>query len=239
MSVPLKFKFPLSTLVQDGDYIIKAGEARPEINPRLKTNFVADMRALHTKLKAEIPAQASAKAGLGQLTTAQNAALKTARQLVSQARKSATLAFPGQDVKLHNEFQVGASDAQSLGAFLQSARIIKASCEVPASAAALGENGWIASDTAALDTAIETLDTVDDTQEESKGTGKGSTDARNIDANSLYDGLLKIQNAGDLQFPASDPANGPARVAFRLGLFPPKHGGSKPPPPAPPTPPPA
>jgi hypothetical protein len=30
-------------------------------------------------------------------------------------------------------------------------------------------------------------------------------------------------NAADLEFPATDPANGPARAEFKLGLFPPDH----------------
>jgi hypothetical protein len=41
------------------------------------------------------------------------------------------------------------------------------------------------------------------------------------------------QNAADLEFPATDPANAPARAEFRLGLFPPDHHA----PPAAPTPP--
>ncbi|HEX7570344.1 MAG TPA: hypothetical protein VF492_07555 [Verrucomicrobiae bacterium] len=32
-----------------------------------------------------------------------------------------------------------------------------------------------------------------------------------------------IQNAADLEFPATDPANAPARAEFKLGIFPPDH----------------
>ena len=32
---------------------------------------------------------------------------------------------------------------------------------------------------------------------------------------------LTIQNAADLEFPATNPANAPARAEFRLGIFPP------------------
>jgi hypothetical protein len=35
--------------------------------------------------------------------------------------------------------------------------------------------------------------------------------------------FLTIQNAADLELPATDPANTPARAEFRLGLFPPDH----------------
>jgi hypothetical protein len=31
------------------------------------------------------------------------------------------------------------------------------------------------------------------------------------------------QNAADLEFPATDPANAPARAEFKLGIFPPDH----------------
>jgi len=44
---------------------------------------------------------------------------------------------------------------------------------------------------------------------------------------------LTIQNAGDLEFPATDPANAAIRAEFRLGIFPPDHHA----PPAAPTPP--
>ena len=33
--------------------------------------------------------------------------------------------------------------------------------------------------------------------------------------------MKKSENAADLEFPATDPANVPARAKFRLGLFPP------------------
>jgi hypothetical protein len=238
MTVPLKFKFPISTLVQDGDYILKAAEARPEINTRLTAGHVAAMRTLHGSVKDKLPAQATAKSGSGQLTSAQEAAWKTAKKLVSKARETATNAFKGNSAKLHNEFQVGNSDASSLADFLQNARIIEASCKIPANAAAMAEWGWIASDTTALGAAIEALDTADDEQEDNKGEAPAITAARNKDANDLYTGLLKIQSAADLQYPEENPDNGPARIAFRLGLFPPKRGGKggnhQTPPPAPP-----
>jgi hypothetical protein len=43
------------------------------------------------------------------------------------------------------------------------------------------------------------------------------------------------QNAADLEFPATDPANAPERAEFKLGIFPPDHHV----PPAAPTPTPA
>ncbi|MGA3143003.1 MAG: hypothetical protein ABSF10_08150 [Verrucomicrobiota bacterium] len=35
--------------------------------------------------------------------------------------------------------------------------------------------------------------------------------------------ILTTQNAADLEFPATDPANAPARAEFKLGIFPPDH----------------
>jgi hypothetical protein len=46
--------------------------------------------------------------------------------------------------------------------------------------------------------------------------------------------MKKSENAADLEFPATDPANAPARAEFKLGIFPPDHHV----PPATPTPPP-
>jgi len=50
-----------------------------------------------------------------------------------------------------------------------------------------------------------------------------------------YEHILTIQNAADLEFPATHPANDPARAEFKLGIFPPDHHV----PPAAPTRPPA
>ena len=45
---------------------------------------------------------------------------------------------------------------------------------------------------------------------------------------------LRCQNAADLEWTASDPANAGVRGEFLLGIFPPDHGGNNAPPPAPP-----
>jgi hypothetical protein len=41
----------------------------------------------------------------------------------------------------------------------------------------------------------------------------------NADAADAYEHILTIQNAADLEFPATDPANAPARAEFKLGIF--------------------
>jgi hypothetical protein len=52
----------------------------------------------------------------------------------------------------------------------------------------------------------------------------------------MYERLLTIQNATDLQWPATGPANAGIRDQFRLNTFPPASGNG---PSTPPTPPPA
>jgi hypothetical protein len=222
MTTPLKFKAPLAILVQDGDSILLAAESDPAVAARLKTEFIPEIRQLHTELKTSVPAQASAKADTGELTQEQNHAMEDLKEMIAKARKTAKLAFPGQDVKLHQQFQVGNSSALRLPVLLQSARIIEASCKTPANLPAMKENGWTTAETTALHNRIEGLDSTDKEQEDSKGAGTGATGIRNDLANHLYDGLLKIQNAADLQYPESDPNNEPHRVAFHLGTFPPK-----------------
>jgi hypothetical protein len=68
---------------------------------------------------------------------------------------------------------------------------------------------------------------------ESISGAKDTTSAKNTDAATLYENILTIQNAADLQFPASNPANAGVRGEFLLGIFPPDHGGNHTPPPAP------
>jgi hypothetical protein len=62
-----------------------------------------------------------------------------------------------------------------------------------------------------------------------------ATGVKATDAADAYEHILTIQNAADLEFPATDPANAPARAEFKLGIFPPDHHV----PPAAPTPTPA
>jgi hypothetical protein len=65
---------------------------------------------------------------------------------------------------------------------------------------------------------------------------KDTTTTKNTDAATLYENILTIQNAADLQWPATDPANAGVRGEFLLGIFPPDHGGNHTPPPTPPAP---
>ena len=165
-------------------------------------------------------------AGVATLTASQNDALINLNDLVSRAKESAKRAFAGQDVKLRNEFQVGIHSPGDLASVLGRARIVRDSCS-NGNATALAAKGWIVADTAALEQAIEALDTTDDSQESAKVDKGGATDARNTAANTLHEGLLTIQNAANNQWPERNPANAAVRAKFRLGLFPPKQERKK------------
>ncbi len=246
MSVPLKFKFPVATLTKEGDYILTAAEAHATaINARLPAGKVAALRTLLGQVSTKATGKATAIANLGTLTQAQNDALKVLHRHVSDARKSARLAFPGQDVKLKNEFLVGKKDSNKLATTLLDARTLQAACAATANAAALAAQGWIAADTAVLDDAINTLNTTDDTQEGAKGGATGATGDRNVVANDLYDGLLAVQNAAHREYPEEAATSINVRKEFRLvdfppapptppaGSPPPPAGGGTPPPPNP------
>jgi hypothetical protein len=69
-------------------------------------------------------------------------------------------------------------------------------------------------------------------QQSGQSEAKKATAVKAADA---HEHILTIQNAADLEFPATDPANAPARAEFKLGIFPPDHHV----PPAAPTPTPA
>ena len=228
MAVKLTFKFPTATLTQEADHVLDAAEAHAaEIDPRLEEGFVATVRALLGTVRGDTNTQKSQVAGIGDLTTAQNDALTTLNDLVSRAKESAKRAFAGQDVKLRNEFQVGIHSPGDLASVLGRARIVRDSCS-NGNATALAAKGWIVADTAALEQAIEVLDTADDTQESGKADKSGATDARNTAANELYEGLLTIQNAANNQWPELNPVNGAIRTKFRIGYFPPRAEQKKP-----------
>jgi hypothetical protein len=146
--------------------------------------------------------------------------------LLGRGRRTAKRAFSGQTVKLRNEFQVGASTPKSLATVLQRGRIIAAALAKPENAAPLAAKGWQAADTEALNAAIQDLDTTDDTQEQAKILRKGATGDRNRQANDLYERLLTIQNAANLQWPSSNRLNEPIRASFRLGTFPPRRSAT-------------
>jgi hypothetical protein len=187
----------------------------------VKVEYVTESRALLNSIRAQHASQKGGAANVGALTQEQNANLKALLDQMSRARDTAKRAFKGQDVKLREEFQVGINKPNDLASHLQRARVILAACQKADNAAALAAKGWIAADTQALSDAIGALDTADDSQESAKATKTGLTGQRNIAANDLYERLLTIQNAANLQWPASG-GNIAVRAEFRIGLFPPK-----------------
>ena len=70
-------------------------------------------------------------------------------------------------------------------------------------------------------------------QQSGQSDAKKATGVKDADAADLYEHILTIQNAADLEFPAINPANAAERDEFRLNTFPPDNHA----PPAPPSPP--
>ncbi|MGA2865047.1 MAG: hypothetical protein ABSF95_11245 [Verrucomicrobiota bacterium] len=96
----------------------------------------------------------------------------------------------------------------------------------------LTHNGKLITDAAVANPAVAArgnFGTVEAAQQAAKGGAKVTTTAKNTDAADLYERLLTIQNAADLQWPATDPANAGVRDQFRLNTFPPASGNSTPP----------
>jgi hypothetical protein len=130
----------------------------------------------------------------------------------------------------------GASaDRRKLVCFFQMAALCRdAATPNAANLAALKLKGWTDADTTAFVAARQSLGTVNVTQQTAKGGAKVTTGQKDADAADLYERLLTIQNAADLQWPATDPANAGVRDAFCLNTFPPTQShGSGPQPPAP------
>jgi hypothetical protein len=238
MSEPLNFNFPLPLLLQEADTIVTAAETNPAINPRLPANYVTDTRPLIQQTSDLDAAQKGQAANAGTLTLQQEADLKTLNAAITSLRTTAKKVFKGNPVKLRDEFQVGINSPRDLASILQRARIMLAAAQNPANALVLATKGWIAADTTAFDAAITALDTDDDQQGNALIDAAGGTGTRNHTANDLYERVEAIQNAANLQWPASVPANSVIRAKFRLGLFPPPHTpGSSDTPPTPPAPP--
>jgi hypothetical protein len=190
---------------------------------------------LLTKVACDQTDQKTAAGGLGTLTLVQDAAAKVMQEIFADAKETAKKAFKGNGVKLREEFQVGVNKPEGLSAVVGRARIVLASLKNAANIPALSAKGWIASDTTKLETALNTLNTADNTQEDAKGGKLDNTGTRNHDANLLEDRIETIQHAAHLHYPASNPANAGIRAKFRIGIFPPPtSSGKSPTPPAPP-----
>ncbi len=227
---------PVAIIMHNGGLIIAAGKAHPEIATRLTAPYLAAADTLCQKVTGDVTGQKTAKGELGKLTQAQTDNLNTLHQCMAQAAKTAKLAFPGQTVKLHQEFQTGPHDANDLGSYLGRVDIVLGSVDNAANLAALKLKGWTDAETTAFQTARNGFGPAEQYRVKSISGAKDTTTQKNADAATLYENILTIQNAADLQWPASDPANAGVRGKFLLGIFPPDHGGNHTPTPNPPQP---
>jgi hypothetical protein len=207
---------PVPIITHNGSLVIAAAKAHPEIATRLTAAAIAAADMLCKKVSGDVAGQKGAKGELGNLTKAQTDNLNTLHQCMAQAAKTAKLAFPGgQTVKLHQEFQIGVQNKNDLGSYLGRVDIVLGSVSNAANLAALKLKGWTDAETAAFQTARD---------------GFGPAEQY---AAMLYENILTIQNAADLEWPATDPANAGTRGEFLLGIFPPDHGGNHTPAPTP------
>jgi len=215
-----------SILTHAGKLIIAAAKTDAAVGARLPAGYTSAADTLCTKVSADVSAQKTAKGELGNLTTAQITSLNTMHHCMAQAQKTARLAFSGQTVKWHQEFQIGAGDQNALGAFLGRVDVVLGSIKVAANLAALKLKGWTDAETTAFQTARDGFGPAEQYRVQSIGGARDKTTLKDTDAALLYENILTIQNAADLQYPAHDPANAGARATFLLGVFPPDHGGN-------------
>jgi hypothetical protein len=108
-----------------------------------------------------------------------------------------------------------------LDSIIGRARIILASVKKAENLPLLAVKGWIEDDTTALSNAIDALAKTMTNQEGVKPAGPGTTGELTRLANDFYDRVLAIQNAANLEWKESDPANVTIRGKFRLDTFPP------------------
>lgn len=214
---------PVSVIIYNGNLITAAAQKYPKVAARLPANYLTETATALAKLPADVTGQKTAQGETGNLTAAQQQNLDTLLHCMGQARKTAKLAFPGQTVKLHQEFQIGIHDSHDLASVLSRADIILASVQSTANLPALKLKGWTDAETTAFTAVRGTFPASSTAQQSGQSQAKTATATKAADAAAAYEHLLTIQNAADLELPATDPANAPARAEFRLGLFPPDH----------------
>jgi len=195
--------FPVAVLAYNGNLILAAGQKYPKVAARLPASYLTDTAALLAKIPADVTGQRIAKGETGNLTKAQQANLNLLLHYMNQARKTAKLAFPGQTVKLHQEFQIGAHTQHDLGSVLGRADIILASIQTAVNLPAMKLKGWTdADETAAFTNVRRTFPVSTQTQTSGRSDAKKATALKDTDAADLYEHILTIQNAADLEFPA-------------------------------------
>jgi hypothetical protein len=226
---------PVPIIAHNGNLIVAAALKYPKVAARLPDGYLTETTTILGKLPADITGQRHAKGETSQLTAAQQASFDSLMHYISQARKTARLAFDGQTVKLHQEFLMGVH-THGLATVLSQADTIIASVQLAVNLPVLKLKGWTDADTAAFIAVRGTFPDSTTVQKSGQSDGVKATAAITADATLAYERLLTIQNAANLEFPATNPANAPQRTEFRLGIFPPTHH-TPPAPPVPPTPP--
>jgi HAMP domain-containing protein len=215
------FSCTITAMLTAGDAIFGAFERHKEqLAPRLPKDLLAAVRNQIDLVRNMEVAQKSARSTVGKLTQEQNDKLEVLVELLRQVRSSAKQAFRGEQVKLREQFRIGGEKRFDLGFVIEEARLVHAACAQADNATALSAKGWIQSDTERLASAIQELDATDDVQETAKGSKVDTTGELINNANELYRVLLAIQNAANIQWPASESTNAGIRAEFRLGIFP-------------------
>ena len=239
-----KFTFPLSTLLHAADSLndtLGDIDYAPAMVTRLDDPTTTPPYIFRTVLETALAAvrtqvqkQGGKTGDAGDLTANQRTAFAEVERLTAGARRSARQAFPGDDVKLRTEFQVGITDPQDLASQLARAqKTLDASVKY---AADLKKEGWLPADATALGTALAALSGVALDQDEALADRAQFTADLTRAANALYKLCLSTQNAARLQYPSTQPGTEAARARFLLETFPPRDRSQ--PDPHPPTPPP-
>ena len=187
---------------------------------RLGTGIAASFATVIAAVRTELALQSGKTGEAGELTEEQQADFADVERLSAGARRSARLAFAGQAVILHSEFQVGINDPQDLASVLD--RAGKTHTAAVKYATQLAPKGWIATDATALGAAIAALSGTGLDQDEALADRAQFTADLTRAANTLFDGCLTIQNAARLQYPSTQPGTEAARVRFLLETFPPR-----------------
>jgi len=117
---------PVPVITYNGNLIVAAANKYPKVAARLPAGYLTETTTALGKIPTDVTGQKIARGETGNLTAAQQANLDLLLHSMGQARKTAKLAFPGQTVKLHQEFQIGIHDSHELNAVLSRADIILA-----------------------------------------------------------------------------------------------------------------
>lgn len=214
---------PVAVITYNGNLIVAAAQKYPNVIARLPEDYITATIASLGKLPTDVSNQKQARGETGNLTAEQQKNFDALLHLMSQARKTAKLAFRGQTVKLHEEFQIGTHDSHELAAVLERADIILASVQKTENFDALKLKGWMDADSKKFTAVRGTFPDSTVVQKAGQSDAKQATITKSSDAADAYEHVLTIQNACDLEYPATDLANAPIRAEFRIGIFPPSH----------------